>query len=126
MDWFIIAQWHQWLRYVREQAPTVEEQQQEVIRQLQIKQLARLADERWANKPSFLDKPQPQNPTPSANDGSRNVTPKNVSPPTQNTSPSQPDPNPNPQQKENPWAKADRRNPGDSWQPSGWTPNSQR
>ncbi|KAK2871579.1 hypothetical protein FQN49_003045 [Arthroderma sp. PD_2] len=56
----VSPQWHQWLRYVRPEAPTIEEQQNELLRQEQMKYLARRADERWASKPSFLDKPQQQ------------------------------------------------------------------
>lgn len=59
-----LAQWHQWLRYVRPDAPTIVEQQNELLRQEQIKYLAKLADERWASKPSYLDKPQEQQPGP--------------------------------------------------------------
>lgn len=54
-----IAQWHQWLRHTRYEAPSIEEQQADVVRRTQMKQLAQLADERWASKPSFLAKPQP-------------------------------------------------------------------
>ncbi|KAJ9202858.1 hypothetical protein DTO164E3_2831 [Paecilomyces variotii] len=57
-------QWHQWLRYVRPEPPTIEEQQQDLIRQQQLKRLAQLADERWASKPSYLDRPQTQQPAP--------------------------------------------------------------
>jgi NADH dehydrogenase [ubiquinone] 1 alpha subcomplex assembly factor 2 len=58
------AQWHQWLRHVRPNAPTSEEQKNELLRQDRIKYLAQLADERWDSKPSFLDKPQERQPRP--------------------------------------------------------------
>ncbi|KAJ5976085.1 NADH:ubiquinone oxidoreductase 17.2kDa subunit [Penicillium waksmanii] len=124
----VTPQWHQWLRYVREHPPTVEEQQQDVVRQLQIKQLARLADERWASKPSYLDKPQPQNPIPSVGDGSGSLKSQNLPHSTQSATPSQTESasQPTPPKEANPWAKADRSNPGDSWQPSDWSPNSKR
>ena len=51
------AQWIQWLRHTREQAPSIQEQRADVQRQVQLKQLARLADERWAEKASYLDAP---------------------------------------------------------------------
>ncbi|CAI7660358.1 unnamed protein product [Penicillium pancosmium] len=124
----VTPQWHQWLRYVRENPPSVEEQQQDVVRQLQIKQLARLADERWASKPSYLDKPQPQNSIPSVGDGSGSLKSQNLPHSTQNVTPSQPESasESTPPKEANPWAKADRSNPGDSWQPSDWSPNSKR
>jgi NADH dehydrogenase [ubiquinone] 1 alpha subcomplex assembly factor 2 len=50
-------QWMQWLRHTREVAPTVEEQQHDVIRQQQLRQLADAADARWAAQPSFLQAP---------------------------------------------------------------------
>jgi NADH dehydrogenase [ubiquinone] 1 alpha subcomplex assembly factor 2 len=52
-----LAQWHQWLRHTREDPPSIFEQQMDVQRQLRLKDLARLADERWASKPSILDGP---------------------------------------------------------------------
>ncbi|KAH0538958.1 hypothetical protein FGG08_004473 [Glutinoglossum americanum] len=59
MFWFR-AQWHQWLRQVRDMPPSIAEQQQDVARLQNIKKLARLADERWENKPSLLRKPSVQ------------------------------------------------------------------
>ncbi|OQE24551.1 hypothetical protein PENSTE_c007G07294 [Penicillium steckii] len=123
----VTPQWHQWLRHVRENAPTVQEQQQEVARQMQIKQLARLADERWASKPSFLDKPQSKPPTHALNGDSGNAKSQNPETTSQNASPqSKSATESQPPKAQNPWAKADNRNPGDSWQPAGWSPNSKR
>ncbi|KAJ5168118.1 uncharacterized protein N7482_003712 [Penicillium canariense] len=128
----VTPQWHQWLRYVREHPPSIEEQQQDLIRQAQIKQLARLADERWASKPSFLDKPKTEQPPPpkETSDSSINTTTE----PPQNASPfARPTPQPQPAsaeskttKEEDPWAKANTGNPGDSWQPDSWTPSSKR
>jgi NADH dehydrogenase [ubiquinone] 1 alpha subcomplex assembly factor 2 len=126
-----IAQWHQWLRYVREHPPSLEEQQQDVIRLAQIKQLARLADERWASKPSFLDKPKTQQPPTPTETINSSVNPATESPqdaPTSTPSTSTPKPEsakPKPA-KEDPWAKANHGNPGDTWQPESWTPSSKR
>lgn len=126
-----IAQWHQWLRYVREHPPSLEEQQQDLIRQAQIKQLARLADERWASKPSFLDKPKSQQPLPptKSNQPSRKPTTENAqdtSAPAPSTSTPQPASAKPQTPKEDPWAKANPGNPGDTWQPESWTPSSKR
>ena len=126
-----IAQWHQWLRYVREHPPSLEEQQQDLIRQAQIKQLARLADERWASKPSFLDKPKTQQPTTPTGASQPSTSPTTESP--QDVSaPATPSSTPKPAAakpeppKEDPWAKANSGNPGDTWQPESWTPTSKR
>jgi NADH dehydrogenase [ubiquinone] 1 alpha subcomplex assembly factor 2 len=53
----ISPQWHQWLRHTRYDPPSLIEQSQDLIRQENLKVLAAKADERWAAKPSFLDKP---------------------------------------------------------------------
>jgi NADH dehydrogenase [ubiquinone] 1 alpha subcomplex assembly factor 2 len=50
--------WHQWLRHTRQDPPSIEEQEANVQRQIQLKQLAQLADERWASKASYLDSPK--------------------------------------------------------------------
>ncbi|KAI9813640.1 MAG: hypothetical protein M1827_003711 [Pycnora praestabilis] len=53
----LTPQWHQWLRQARPDAPSFLEQQTDITRQAQLKQLAQVADERWASKPSFLAQP---------------------------------------------------------------------
>lgn len=53
-----LAQWHQWLRYTRPLPPTISEQQADFVRRQELKLLAQAADERWAAKPSLLDKPR--------------------------------------------------------------------
>ena len=58
------AQWHQWLRHTRIDAPSIQEQQFDVIRQDRIKVLAAEADARWASQPSYLDAPNKQQPAP--------------------------------------------------------------
>lgn len=90
---------------------------------MQLKQLARLADERWASKPSFLDKPKeqprpatlPRDPggwaeqtEPDEKEGVRNAvgTPAEI----QETA-----------KKDNPW-KRQRGGPSEEWQPEAWTP----
>ena len=57
----IPPQWHQWLRYTRPEPPSLLELQHDVQRQANLKRLARAADERWAAKPSVLDKPRRDN-----------------------------------------------------------------
>ncbi|KAI9881589.1 MAG: hypothetical protein M1830_000153 [Pleopsidium flavum] len=119
----ISPQWHQWLRQTRPTAPSIQEQQADLVRQAQLKHLARLADERWASKPSFLDKPKeqpspatvPRDPggyagqtEPGEREGVRNAvgTPAEVGEKVR---------------KENPW-KRQRGGAGEEWQPEAWTP----
>ncbi|RDA92802.1 hypothetical protein CP533_0801 [Ophiocordyceps camponoti-saundersi (nom. inval.)] len=53
--------WHQWLRHQRREAPSLEEQRHDVLRQEQVKQLAAEADARWEAKPRLLnDTPKQQ------------------------------------------------------------------
>ncbi|KAK4865200.1 hypothetical protein LT330_001823 [Penicillium expansum] len=132
----VTPQWHQWLRHVREHPPSIQEQQQDLVRQAQIKQLARLADERWASKASVLDKPKTQQQPPatqineatldqSAKADSAQKIPASTA--SRETSPkAKPTPEPKTQKEENPWAKAKKTNPGEEWQPEAWSPSSKR
>ncbi|KAL2009934.1 hypothetical protein VTN00DRAFT_5741 [Thermoascus crustaceus] len=124
----ITPQWHQWLRYVRHEPPSIEEQQQDILRQQQLKQLARLADERWASKPSYLDKPPTQQqpgPATRASDlrtrpgvaqeqqdqaGVRNAVGNQKGSGTTTTV-------------KNPWAR-ETGAPSENWQPESWTPTA--
>lgn len=47
----------QWLRHTRPEPPSIQEQQLDEIRQIQIKKLAAAADARWAGLPSFKEGP---------------------------------------------------------------------
>jgi len=56
----VSASWVQWLRHIRYEAPTINEQQLDVKRQAQIRQLAAQADARWAAaQASYLQVPTP-------------------------------------------------------------------
>lgn len=59
-----IAQWHQWLRHTRHEAPSIQEQQFDIARRERMKELAAEADERWRSQESFLDAPRTQQPEP--------------------------------------------------------------
>lgn len=128
---FGVAQWHQWLRHVRQHPPSLEEQRQDLVRQAQIKQLARLADERWASKASYLDKPKTQEPIPPTQANEAGLNPPSVNaapaqaPASPNAVPTTPPAEPK-TEKENPWAKANSANPGEEWQPEAWSPTSKR
>lgn len=131
----VTPQWHQWLRHVRPDPPSVEEQQQDVLRQRQIKQLARLADERWASKPSFLEQPRTaQQPAPAT---------KIADAPSQNQKPatstrdyrslkgsiaSQADLKDGKETTDgtitDPWVDHKKGGPSEKWQPESWNPSA--
>lgn len=118
-----LAQWHQWLRHTRPAPPSIQEQQYEVSRQAMMKQLAAQADERWRSIPSYLDAPKNQQAGPamevadskppdagqsevhSAVEGQEEAREKKAK-----------------EEKENPWARADRGAPSENWQPGAWSP----
>ncbi|GAD99740.1 hypothetical protein CPC735_015420 [Paecilomyces variotii No. 5] len=125
-------QWHQWLRYVRSEAPTIEEQQQDLIRQMQLKKLAQLADERWASKPSYLDKPQTQQPAPAlrTSDATMSDQGRPAPAPEQTGVRNAVEDQAGLQQKggktkaaKNPWAKQTGV-PGADFEPEAWTPKA--
>ncbi|KAJ5109179.1 hypothetical protein N7456_005854 [Penicillium angulare] len=127
----VSPQWHQWLRYVRPIAPTLDEQRQDLIRQAQMKELARLADERWASKASYLDKPNTQQNTAGIESGSATTTESTTSAhtPSSHAQAPQPEPTgppPKIEKEVNPWAKSDKQTSGGEWQPDAWNPTSQR
>ncbi|KAK7179971.1 hypothetical protein DPSP01_009860 [Paraphaeosphaeria sporulosa] len=146
-DVHVPPQWAQWLRQTRAEAPTMEEQQAEAMRQERIKLLAAQADARWAAKPSAVDAPDKQQPVqmlesrdPSTGirqmnadqetrdkaeppkavteEAIREEAPQTDAAPTLKTRmPMQTEP------KDSPWKKAAAKgNPGDEWQPSSWSP----
>lgn len=53
----VSPQWLQWLRHTRTEAPSIEEQRQDVVRQENLKVLVAQADQRWRDKASVLDAP---------------------------------------------------------------------
>ncbi|MCJ1257203.1 hypothetical protein MMC24_005028 [Lignoscripta atroalba] len=132
----ISPQWHQWLRHTRAEAPSTSEQQYDLQRQSQLKYLARLADDRWASKPSFLDAPKatshpgpatlPRDPggyagqtEPDEKEGVRNAV-GGVGEVGESETSSQEKRNRG-KASDSPW-QVNRGNPGDGWQPEAWTP----
>jgi NADH dehydrogenase [ubiquinone] 1 alpha subcomplex assembly factor 2 len=118
----ISPQWHQWLKHTRYEAPTIEEQQADLARQAQLKYLAQLADERWASKPSYLDKPKDQVQTAPEQNRQTDIKKKTEDTGGVRSAVDTPDVKP---KKENPWAKH-ASNPGQNWQPESWTPGPRR
>jgi NADH dehydrogenase [ubiquinone] 1 alpha subcomplex assembly factor 2 len=109
------------------------EQQSDVQRQVELKQLARLADERWAAKPSFLDPPPKTSKyepatiprdrggyvgqtEPNHKEGVRNHVAG-----VRDTDSSQASERAQKKEKVNPW-KVNKGGPGEEWQPQAWTP----
>lgn len=101
-----------------------------------MKQLARLADERWAEKPSYLDKPQEQQPGPvmqaadsTYQDGpghkEERVGVKNAvgSPEEVEEMGKKKKTKTKGEKKKNPWAK-EGGGPSEGWQPESWTPGT--
>jgi len=134
--------------------PTLDEQYADVQRQIQLRQLAQLADERWASKPSFLDAPRYQAPRPATQRGDPGGYTGKTEPQgkegvrsavsgTKESEEQQP-----PEQlqesrehatsdkeiqadvkklteKKDPW-KGKACNPGQEWQPQAWVPGAKR
>ncbi|KAI1373347.1 hypothetical protein F4677DRAFT_448423 [Hypoxylon crocopeplum] len=116
-------QWHQWLRYQRERAPTLDEQASDVARQERVKVLAAEADARWEAKPSLLDVPgrEKGQPVPTLDTG-RTQPQERVA---------RESPTPNElgdvtRQKDDPWKRPQASAPGETWQPEAWTPTPAR
>jgi NADH dehydrogenase [ubiquinone] 1 alpha subcomplex assembly factor 2 len=60
----ITPAWHQWLRHTRSAAPTLAEQELDLVRQRRVKVLAAQADERWEAKGRLVDGPGVRQPRP--------------------------------------------------------------
>lgn len=118
----VSPQWHQWLKHTRYEAPTIEEQQADLARQGQLKYLAQVADERWASKPSFLDKPKDHVQTSPEQTRQNNIKKETKDTGGVKSAVDTPNVKPN---KEDPWAKP-AGTPGQNWQPEAWTPGARR
>ncbi|KAI1815979.1 hypothetical protein GGS20DRAFT_540362 [Poronia punctata] len=111
--------WHQWLRYQRPAPPSIQEQTAEAMRQERIKVLAAEADARWEAKASLLDKPEPTPKQPAMIQGDaaqeeQQQQQADVKKDRQAKTKTK--------TKDDPWKKADRSGPGESWQPEAWNP----
>ncbi|UPK90288.1 hypothetical protein LCI18_001223 [Fusarium solani-melongenae] len=122
----VSPQWHQWLRHTRQDPPTLEEQEGDVVRQVRMKKLAAEADARWEAKPRVMEAPEAA-PAPllsSAQAGG--------SPPQQDVGRERQPPagakevEEEVEKSDDPWAKAKARGPGESWQPTAWNPTATR
>jgi NADH dehydrogenase [ubiquinone] 1 alpha subcomplex assembly factor 2 len=100
----------------------MEEQQADLVRQGQLKYLAQLADERWASKPSYLDKPKDQ--VRPAAEQNRQAEVKKTTEGSGGVE-SVVDTLDVPSKMQNRRAKH-AGNPGQNWQPESWTPGLRR
>ncbi|KAK7949588.1 hypothetical protein PG988_016227 [Apiospora saccharicola] len=123
-DVHVPPQWHQWLRYQRQDPPTISEQQGDVLRLARMKVLAAEADARWAAKPSFLDQPEQQPkravrdvPEPVATDGGAMAAQGGKETVTEEVKKEL--------EKDDPWKKA-ATGPSEDWQPAAWSPSNSR
>lgn len=111
---------------------------------MQIKQLARLADERWASKPSYLDKPATNAaPAPATANPADAVTAPAAAPAATPDAPaaqaSAPQQQPTPtattetkpktddattKKDKDPWAAAAKGGPSEKWEPEAWSPSA--
>jgi NADH dehydrogenase [ubiquinone] 1 alpha subcomplex assembly factor 2 len=80
--------------------------------------LAQAADERWASKPSLLDKPKDQVQTAPEQNRQNGIKKETEDTGEVKSAVDVPEVKP---KKENPWAKH-AGNPGQNWQPEAWTP----
>ncbi|KAI1612072.1 hypothetical protein EDD37DRAFT_456569 [Exophiala viscosa] len=123
----ISPQWHQWLRQTRVDPPSVQEQVADIQRMATLKQNARLADERWAAKAKYIEKPKPA------------VTPQLSGDPQVDRVQAESMPGQPPREQKtqsavetpkapphDPWKEADETapNPGAKWSPESWVPPS--
>ena len=115
------AAWHQWLRYTRAEPPSIQEQQLDVQRQSQLKVLAQRADERWASKPSMLDKPRRGNTELGVGDGESmgTIGRQGETGVGEGTVPRE---EREKQGEQDVKKMAKGKNPGEGWQPESWSP----
>ncbi|KAL2870519.1 uncharacterized protein BJX67DRAFT_345965 [Aspergillus lucknowensis] len=63
-DLEVSPQWHQWLRYVRPEPPSIKEQRDDIQRRERILLLAEMQRKRWEADQLQLDTPETQQPRP--------------------------------------------------------------
>ena len=126
----IPVQWHQWLRYTRPSAPSLPELQSDVVRQAQLKQLVRAADDRWVAKPSVLDKPRRGNQELGIGDGEVKGTVGRIGETGEDRGVSAPERAEQIRRKEKKGGEKGKQNPwevrkgsaGEDWKPESWAP----
>jgi len=131
----VSPQWHQWLRHVRADPPSLEEQARDVVRLRDLKVLAARADERWDMKRMKIEPGvgaggdtassatapaetgEVRGPAMGVGRGGRKAAEGHVGRSSDAEKDTTND-NTN-KEREDPWKQA-RRNPGEEWQPESW------
>lgn len=117
--------WHQWLRYTRQDPPSVSEQQGDVVRQARMKTLAAQADARWEAKPKMMDAPGgpagQSAPMLESRGAQQEVTASGAETTTLKTPTED-----KAAKSHDPWARAKAQGPSENWQPAAWSPTSTR
>ncbi|UKZ59343.1 uncharacterized protein TrAtP1_000656 [Trichoderma atroviride] len=126
----VSPQWHQWLRHTRREAPTMDEQRAELVRQERMKLLAAEADARWEAKPRVMEAPREEEPArrlPLAEERAQQPVEGED---TKTTATRKEKPSQAAKQDEDkadakdPWARARAQGPGENWQPTAWNPTA--
>ncbi|KAI5297837.1 hypothetical protein KEM56_004504 [Ascosphaera pollenicola] len=136
-DLSLSPQWLQWLRHTRTEAPTIEEQKADLVRQIQLKHLAKLADAKWKAKQSHVEAPiltEAQRRQLESIKGAQHKAPEPRSTPQAAKSEDaekkkemeQPEVVLRGQKIENPFARNRPSAPSETWQPEAWSPAPRR
>ncbi|KIX01260.1 uncharacterized protein Z518_08985 [Rhinocladiella mackenziei CBS 650.93] len=117
----ISPQWHQWLRQTRTDPPTLQEQAADVQRIATLKYNARLADERWAAKAQYIEKPKPAATSLLTGNFEEGAQPDHAPG-------RQPQLGKTPSRGGEPWKKVRETgaNPGANWEPASWVPGTSK
>ncbi|KAM0463773.1 hypothetical protein ACHAO4_000496 [Trichoderma viride] len=123
----VSPQWHQWLRYTRREAPTMEEQRAELVRQERMKLLAAEADARWEAKPRVMEAPRGEEEEarrlPLAEERAQQPVEEEDTKAKEKPSQAAKQEGEKVDAKD-PWARAKAQGPGENWQPKAWTPTA--
>ncbi|KAL4972061.1 hypothetical protein BDW66DRAFT_144951 [Aspergillus desertorum] len=117
----VSPQWHQWLRYVRAEPPSIQEQQEDLLRQQRIQLLADMQKKKWEAEQARLDAPTTQQPGPATQTSDPTLNAAS------NTPKLGPKRQPNGQAQDKASAKEDpffrvKDALGEKWEPESWTP----
>ncbi|OAA38037.1 NADH:ubiquinone oxidoreductase, 17.2kDa subunit [Metarhizium rileyi] len=119
--------WHQWLRHMRRDPPSLDEQKSDVARQQKMKYLAAEADARWEARPRVMeDDGGPAAAAAAALPREHDALPTKREPPREQGRRPEGDGGQAQRHSEDkdPWAKARSQGPGEAWQPTAWSPTA--
>ncbi|KAL6232736.1 hypothetical protein BDW75DRAFT_13340 [Aspergillus navahoensis] len=117
----VSPQWHQWLRYVRAEPPSIQEQQEDLLRQQRIQLLADMHKKKWEAEQARLDTPTGQTPGPATQTSDPTLKAGSNAPGSgpkrRRNDPAQDETS----AKEDPFFRP-KDAPGEKWEPESWTP----